>query len=756
MINRTGFFLLLLAFHTSLFAQNIPNENVFAPYMQAQALVWDSIAPDYYTGAMLGNGLLGTNIYKENDRAVRFDIGRSDVADHRAADDPASQNKLFGKARLSIGRMLIETRGRILTSHMRLDIYNAEASGEITTDSGAIRFTAIVFANSNIIYLQASGTAAEQGFDWTWRSDSSISPRALMKGDLYIPPQGYRANPSVERQDSAGISWACQGMLGGGGYATVWKRLDHGIERSVAITVGYDSAHAGEVKKKAINILQAFQSTAAAISRARQDHRQWWHAYFRKSFVSLPDKRLEAFYWVQLYKLASATRPDKPMIDLMGPWAVAKTPWPAIWWNLNVQLTYSPIYVSNHLDLGFSLYRTLDDNLDHLIQNAPGPWQYNSAAIARTSSYDLVSPVTEQDISKGSVEPANLAWVMFYYYKHYLYTGDTVALRAHIYPLLKRSVNFMVHLLKKDDQGIYHLPLTFSPEYKSAEDANYTLAALRWGTKALLQADSILHLKDPELIGLRQTIDALAPYPVNETGFMIGKDIALTNSHRHYSHLMMIYPYGLMDPVKDQALIETSLEHWLSLTGALQGYTFTGSASMYALLGKGHKAVQLLNQLMNKYIQPNTLYRESGPVIETPLAAASSLLDLLLQSHDGGIRIFPAVPEEWREASFADLRAEGNFTVSATRKEGRTCWVNVESNRGGICKIFTDIPVAELVCTSAKVNISESNGLTCIEWTSMKSQVLVLSRKNTRMVRPGPAEKQTYDSNFWGLKRAKQ
>ena len=66
------------------------------------------------------------------------------------------------------------------------------------------------------------------------------------------------------------------------------------------------------------------------------------------------------------------------------------------------------------------------------------------------------------------------------------------------------------------------------------------------------------------------------------------------------------------------------------------------------------------------------MYVESGgrnPVLETPLSAAASIMELLLQSWGGKIRVFPAVPEDWNDASFDQLRAQGGFLVSASRTQ---------------------------------------------------------------------------------------
>src|SRR5206468_682069 len=60
----------------------------------------------------------------------------------------------------------------------------------------------------------------------------------------------------------------------------------------------------------------------------------------------------------------------------------------------------------------------------------------------------------------------------------------------------------------------------------------------------------------------QDTLEKLAPYPVDEkTGLMIGKDVPLAISHRHFSHLLMIYPLYLLnwDEPENRALIEKSL-----------------------------------------------------------------------------------------------------------------------------------------------------------------------------------------------------
>jgi hypothetical protein len=100
------------------------------------------------------------------------------------------------------------------------------------------------------------------------------------------------------------------------------------------------------------------------------------------------------------------------------------------------------------------------------------------------------------------------------------------------------------------------------------------------------------------------------------------------------------------------------------------------------VLGKGDDANRYLGDLIRRFVKPNTMYLESGPVIETPLAAAQALHEMLLQSWGNTLRVFPAVPAAWKEAAFQDLRAEGAFLVSAARREGHTTFVRVTSLAG--------------------------------------------------------------------------
>jgi alpha-L-fucosidase 2 len=724
-------------------------------FMKNQSLHWDSISTNYYTGIILGNGAIGTNIYKEDDHSIRFDIGRSDVVDQRKTNNNEFTNILYSHPRLPIGRMILKTNGKITGASMDLDIYNAEASGIIRTSSGSVRFKALAVSGINIIYVEAEGSGGENGIRWKWIPEISISPRFL----FVKPTFDYQQNPPFILKDTLGYSVCRQNLLNSGSYTTAWKIKKEPRKSILLLSVGWSATGENNSELEAMRCLVDFNKTSCA--SVVKLHRSWWNSFYKKSFISLPDKRMENFYWIQLYKLASATRQDKQIIDLMGPWFTSQTPWPAIWWNLNVQLTYSPIYTSNHIELGKPLNKSFRTNIKHLIGNVPPAWQDDAAAIGRISSYDLVSPLDQKNLTGLQFEPGNLTWALYYYYLDYTHTQNEKDLRNNIYPLLKRSVNYMVHLLEADSSGMLHVPLSASPEYKNSADANYTLASLRWGLETLIKINADLQLKDVAVNKWNNTLKKLVPFPVNETGFMIGKNVALTSSHRHFSHLMMIYPFHTVnwDQPRNRELITRSLEHWLSYKNALAGFTYPIAASMYASTENGDKAYQWLNELFDRYMQPNTLYKESGPVIETSLAVATAIQEMLMQSWGDKIRIFPALPSSWKEVSFDRLLADRAFLVSAKREKGATTYIKISSIKGGLCTLQTDMKQI-LIRSDQQKNVKytkmayESKSILKIE--TLPGEVIELYSNgvtaNTTIL---PVRYNFFEQWSWGLKTIK-
>ena len=230
---------------------------------------------------------------------------------------------------------------------------------------------------------------------------------------------------------------------------------------------------------------------------------------------------------------------------------------------------------------------------------------------------------------------------------------------------------------------------------------------------------------------------------------MIGKDVPFSRSHRHYSHLLMFYPLYLLNAEQNgsKELMEKSVEHWHSLPGNILGYTYTGASSLYAAFGEGDKALEKLNGLFARTLRPNTMYMESGPVIETPLSGAQCIHDMLLQSWGGKIRVFPAVPSQWKDVQFKDLRTEGAFLVSAVRKGGKTSFIRIKSLAGEPCILRTDMANPVVKAGNATLTL-QREGEYLLDLKKGESVILTAAGGNIPVINPVGGE----GENYFGLK----
>jgi alpha-L-fucosidase 2 len=643
----------------------VADEVDWPAFLSRHDMVWERLPDRFESAAFTGNGQLGAMVFTTGKgRSLKWQIGRSDVA--------------FNRSRISIGDLVLTPQGKILGGEMRLDLWNAEVRGSLKTDKGSIGFRTYTHSVEMVNVFEVKTSGGEKA-SWSWSPGIASNPRklhrkeALAEDDTNAPPAEGKAGD---------IDFSYQPLKPGGGHTTAWQSIDRGDGTSlVFVGVGFANTEAGS-KEQAIDAVRKAATIGAATLTA--SHRKWWHAFWPGAFVSVPDTRIEGFYHIQSYKMASATRPGRPAMDLMGPW-FRSTPWPMIWWNLNIQLAYWPALTGNRMDLGKSFAELLDNNADALARNA-GPFAADSAAIGRISSYDCVGQVGD--------ELCNLPWAIHNYWLQYRYTMNDAMLRDRVFPLLKRTTQYYLHLLKEGDDGKLHISRGHSPEYpdqpKPNPDCNIDLALLRWGLLTLIESCERLSLADPDLPRWKDTLARLTPYPQDENGLMISASVPFAQSHRHYSHLLMIYPLYIMTPEQpeNRELVVKSLKHWMGMPQALAGYSFTGAASISALLGEGDEAARYLNKLLDSKIPPNTLYVEAGPCIETPLSAAASLNDMLLSSWGDRIRVFPGAPDAWKDIAFHNLRTQGAFLVSASRKDGKTEWVRIKSLAGEPCRIM--------------------------------------------------------------------
>ncbi|MFV0472386.1 MAG: glycosyl hydrolase family 95 catalytic domain-containing protein [Paludibacteraceae bacterium] len=725
----------------------------------------------YYAGALMGNGLIGTNLYKLSNNVYRLNAARSDITEAR------TPYNLYNSARLPVGYFTLATVGKVTDERMRLSLYDAITSGTFTTDKGHIKFKTFVHANKNYIIFETDATDGETDYVWNFVPQQAISPRQIRNNDA---PPGYinsvgKSNPDAEIHIDGDIHLAVQKLVTDTTFTTVsrvyvvaWKETKKGKHRRIIATISQAPNDTIAIAAAKATLDEAFGQASITLETS---HKSWWNNFYQgAAFLSFPNAKFESFYWAQYYKFASTTRPDKPLADLQGVWPSWDTPWTAIWLNLNLQLTYSWQTKANLGMLSKPLWNTLNDNLVNLHRNTilmashygganvDGYWD-DAAVLPRTATYDMYAPLDPAGYSKNQYEVGNLAWTLFYYWQHCVGYGDTDALVTKFFPLLKAAINTFFHIRTIDENGKYGIPATASPEYTSGSagaNTNYDLANLRWGLMTLIDLDTTYCINDPKLAEWEDFLDNLVEFQTDANGYKISSTIGIPDggtNHRHYSHLFMLYPYHIVswDNSTENALLTVSLDKW----NGNQGYSYTGKAAMLASKGEGDGALSQMTTFLNTYIKPNTLYAETGPVIETPMAAVSTLHEFYMQDWGDKIRIFFGMPSAWTNASFINMRAKGAFLVSATRKKGKTVFIQVESEKGGVCRLQTGITERNIKVAAIDGSmfpftlVDASNGT--IEINTIAGDIFQIIDNETTPLLPKPLKHSLDETMPYGL-----
>jgi hypothetical protein len=642
-------------------------------------LIWHRPPTSWQTAPFLGNGFLGAQVYlaAEGGNVLKVMLSHSEVQDQRAQWEAA-----IGLSRLPIGFLTLTLAGAVTAVDWRLDLWNAELTGTVTTTRGSVTLTALIHNSCGVLLVTLVPTAGEEAATWAFQPLPSATTRTVRKPPDYVP------NPPPTASATQDVSWVAQPLLAGGGYTTAWRETRHGTRRLLAVAVAYG--------------FPGSTATGDAVARVRVPHpvgphRDWWHDFYRLSLVSVPDKRLQRFYWIQLYKMAAATRQDAPVVTEWGPWfPEVGNSWTAVWWNLNVQVAYPLINGSNHreLDAVTTTFRRFEPNLE--LSVPPAYRDGNTYALSHPGDRTLrpgdARTVGIPGPGNANDQTGNLIWGLHTAWVGYRHTMDDRVLRHVIRPILAKALNYYLKFLTEGPDGRLHLPQTRSPEYANAADCTYDLSLIRWACRTLVDSANRLRVADPNLPRYRDVLARLVPYHQDPAaGVLIGDGVPLADSHRHFSHLLWLYPLqeSTWDDPADRELMRRSFDHWSGMRGAWHGYSFAAASSMCAVMDSPEEALANLQYFLagnvtdSTQLTPNTMYREgSNFAIESPPAAAQSVLDMLVQSHGGVVKVFPAVSATWPEASVAGLRTQGAFVLDASRRAGHTEWVRVRSEAG--------------------------------------------------------------------------
>ncbi len=561
-----------------------------------------------------------------------------------------------------------------------------------------------------------------------------------------------------------------------------------------ASAVSYDSkADVGELALKQLNAAQvkSFDTLLA-------DNRKWWSHYWAEGFIHLHSTdgvadEVEKNYTYFLYIMASCSRGQymtRFFGMLLGTDGDLRMWGSQYWWN-NQGAYFNGLTPANRPELMAPMFATYSKQFDSYARAARQQWSSQGIWIPETTWFDgledlpdnIAAEMRDLYLAKKPWEARSkefdefskdknglnsrwnwnflankkgpFAWtshimsttakISYLYWLHYAYSLDTNWLSTTGYPMIKGTAEFYRNFpnLYKAADGKYHIRYVNNLESAwGGSDAPEELSAMYEMLPVAIRASEILGV-DADLRPLwKEILDNLTPIPASalEPGEYYDLCNVGIEDKALFEKVMAVYNK------QNPSVNEKTSVRVLSRTpvmaanlGLADDIRFLIPAQIRSVKedncdipGSGESGLGVLrNRLM---------LREGPGAIECERLglASHALQNALLQSvppspgKDAVNYIFPAWPKEW-DAQFT-LAARDAFLISASMTKGEIEFVEIQSQKGGQCRVQNPWPDVE-VTLHRNGKAAESISGKLLEFSTAVGEMITLAPKGKLLVK---------------------
>jgi alpha-L-fucosidase 2 len=439
--------------------------------------------------------------------------------------------------------------------------------------------------------------------------------------------------------------------------------------------------------------------------------------------LSGDDEHLAATAIFQLgrYLLACASRPGGgPPANLQGIWNdQLRPPWSSNYTlNINTQMNYWGAEAAGLSECHEPLLRLIErlsqtgTQVSRQLYGTRG-W----VAHHNTDMWGWALPV-----GMGHGNPSWAIWMMGgvwltqHVWEHFEFTQDTDYLRERGWPLMRGCAEFCLDWLVDTGSGWLDTIPSTSPEnsfisrHGTVESLSYStamdVALIRALFTNCLDAARVLGASDDAICReIRAALPRLRPTALTYDDGRLREWIVDHPEHdplhRHMSPLVALYPLGQIDPEHAPDLAAAAGRVLDAKGPGVFGWTWAWKIALRARLGDGQAARDLLLEATRPYtgdplepgpVNPDPFNRaqwgglvpnlfSAGPPfqIDGNYGLMAAILELVVQSHGGVIRVLPALPAAWPDGSVHGLRCRGGWTVDVVWRERQLVSLSVRN-----------------------------------------------------------------------------
>ena len=492
-------------------------QDSFSSYEQAKLhpLTSDRPAPDFFEGALLGNGGMGVVVTTRPD-AVVFYFGHNNVWDIRIAennkekigtfkevfnrvkaipdtlkmltDDPwyreysemAAENYRKPYPRpFPCGSVLLgfDRRNAEMIGH-RLDISNGLCEVYLLTKARK-KLTLQIFTDMTSDQLwfrlvDEHGNPCENIFDRVRVMPDPSTPKEfpktkieedLAKGLLsfrqvlpYSEPEKYDITKGHPKDKAFRLITALncslekRSRINWDGNRQEMTTLEAGIKKEIGF-VGCISLQEGLSTDVALDLPETEMPQSKYFQASIQKSEQIWKEYWNKSGVKLGDQFLERMWYQNLYFLNCATKEEATTPGLFANWSYNNI---GTAWHGDYHMNYNtqqPFWVTfSSNHLEKNLpYVNLVESLMPVSKRWAKEYYELPGAYFPHSAYPVEMTMNAYPVPTWGWEIAETPWAVQGLWWHYLYSGDVEFLKNRAYEPMKVAVEFLVAYMKRPE-----------------------------------------------------------------------------------------------------------------------------------------------------------------------------------------------------------------------------------------------------------------------------------------------------------------
>lgn len=467
-----------------------------------------------------------------------------------------------------------------------------------------------------------------------------------------------------------------------------------------------------------------------------------------KKIQTEPDPSMGALsYQFGRYLMIGSSRPGTEPANLQGIWNDNMNPmWDSKYTtNINTEMNYWPVESGNLSECAEPLVRMIKELTDQGSQVAKE--HYGARGWVFHQNTDIWRVAAPMDGPTWGTFTVGGAWLCTHIWEHYQYTMDKDFLKE-TFPLIESSVQFFIDFLVPHPNGKWLVtnPST-SPENFPDGGGNKPYfdeitAGFREGTTICagssidmqilydlfgyyIEAAKILGKDDSFIQNVKAAREKLVPPQIGRDGSLqewADDWKSLEKNHRHFSHMYGLYPGKVLYEKRTPALIDAYKKVLEERGDGSTGFSRAWKMALWARLGDGNRS----NKIYKGYLKDQSctsLFALCGRALQVDgnFGVTAAVTEMLMQSHDGFIKLLPALPDDWSEGNFKGVCARGAFELDFAWENRTVTRFIIFSKQGSVCRIEYK-PGLKIISNGKKVSFKKlPSGL--IEFHTMKEKV---------------------------------